>query len=181
MMATQIQTDPSDQLTGTLRAIRGSLEQAVEEPISTYRSTTRLVGGLRTETEVGSNVVTTDQAAPLGEDSGPSPVELVLAALGACQEVVYGVHARLLGIPLESVTVAVEAEIDLRGFFGAAEVPVGFRRVTYTADIRSSASPEQIARLVEVADAHCPVSAILREPVPVESGYVLNGLTPGAV
>jgi uncharacterized OsmC-like protein len=117
----------------------------------------------------------------LGEDSGPSPVELVLAALGACQEVVYGVHARLLGIPLESVTVAVEAEIDLRGFFGAAEVPVGFRRVTYTADIRSSASPEQIARLVEVADAHCPVSAILREPVPVESGYVLNGLTPGAV
>lgn len=73
-----------------------------------------------TETEVGSNVVTTDQAAPLGEDSGPSPVELVLAALGACQEVVYGVHARLLGIPLEPVTVAVEAEIDLRGFFGGS-------------------------------------------------------------
>ena len=153
----------------------------MEAPISTYRLTTRLVGGLRTETEVGSNVVSTDRAAPLGGDTGPSPVELVLAALGACQEVVYGVHARLLGIPLESVTVAVEATIDLRGFLGAAKVPVGFRRVTYIADIRSSASPEQIARLVEIADAHCPVSAILREPVPVESGYVLNGLTPGDV
>ena len=178
-MVTQLQIDPSDQLTETLRTIHGSLERAGEGPISTYRSSTRLMGELRTETEVGSNVVTTDQAAPLGEDTGPSPVELVLAALGACQEVVYGVHARLLGIPLESVTVAVQAEIDLRGFFGAAEVPVGFRRVTYTADIRSSASPEQIAQLVEVADAHCPVSAILREPVPVESGYVLNGQGPG--
>ena len=175
-MATQVQTDL---LTATLRTICGTLEQAVEAPISTYRATTRLVDGLRSETEVGSHAVTSDQAAPLGEDAGPSPVELVLAALGACQEVVYGVHARLLGIPLEAVTVKVEAELDPRGFFGAAEVPVGFRRVTYIADIRSSAPPEQIARLVEIADARCPVSAILREPVPVESGYLLNGQVPG--
>lgn len=175
-MATQVQTD---RLTETLRTIRGTLEQAVEGPISTYRATTRLVGGLRSETEVGSHSVTSDQAAPLGEDAGPSPVELVLAGLGACQEVVYGVHARLLGIPLESVTVAVEADLDPRGFFGAAEVPVGFRRVAYTADSRSSAPPEQIARLVQIVDARCPVSAILREPVPVESGYVVNGQAPG--
>ena len=174
-MATQVQTD---RLTETVRGVRATLEQAREAPIATYRATTRSTGGLSSETEVGRHLVTSDQTAPLGGDAGPTPVELVLAGLGACQEIVYGVHARLLGIPLESVTVEVAAELDPRGFFGAAAVPVGFSRLTYTADIRSSAPPEQIARLVEVVSARCPVSAVLREPVPVESGYLLNGEAP---
>lgn len=168
----------ADQLTETVQTVRDALERAVEAPMATYRTTTRLVEGLRSETTIGTHRVTTDQTAPLGEAAGPSPVELVLAGLGACQEVVYGVHARLLGIPLETVTVEIEAALDPRGFFGAAEVPVGFRQITYTADIRSSAPPEQIARLVEVVEAHCPVSAMLREPMRVEGDYLLNGQKP---
>ncbi|MGI8477968.1 MAG: OsmC family protein [Thermomicrobiales bacterium] len=176
-MATQMLTD---RLTETVRAVRGALEEATETPTNVYRTTTRMGEGLRSETEAGSHTVTADQTAPLGGDAGPSPVELVLAGLGSCQEIVYAVHARLLGIPLDSVTVAVEADLDPRGFFGAAQVPVGFRKVSYTADIRSSASPEQIARLVETVDALCPVTAILRDPVPVQGGYTLNGQAPGA-
>ena len=35
---------------------------------------------------------------------GPNPVEIVLAALGTCQEITYRAYATALGIPLERVS-----------------------------------------------------------------------------
>ena len=66
-----------------------------------------------------------------GTDAGPTPVELVLAALGTCQEIVYATYARVLGIPLDGVAVSAEGRLDLRGFFGVADVPAGFQDVSF--------------------------------------------------
>ena len=90
-----------------------------------------------------------------GTDIGPTPVELVLTALGTCQEIVYATYARVLGIPLDGVDVTAEGRVDLRGFFGVADVPAGFQDVTFTVDISSPAPAEDIARLVETVNAHC--------------------------
>ena len=47
--------------------------------------------------------------------------------------------------------------------------------VTFTVDITSPASAEDIARLVETVNAHCPVLDILQQPVPVHGDVRLNG------
>ena len=65
--------------------------------------------------------------------------------------------------------------LDLRGFFGVADVPAGFQDVTFTVDISSPASAAEIAQLVEMVNAHCPVLDILKQPVTVQSEARLNG------
>jgi putative redox protein len=81
----------------------------------------------------------------------------------------------VLGIPLDGVDVTAEGRVDLRGFFGVADVPAGFQDVTFTVDISSPAPAEDIARLVETVNAHCPVLDILTQPVSVRGEPRLNG------
>ena len=119
-----------------------------------------------------SDVPPTDRrrtTEPRGTDTGPNPVELVLAALGTCQEITYRAYATALGIPLESVSVKLEGSLDLRGFFAVKDgVRAGFNEVRGVVELKSSAPAADLAKLKEVVDAHCPVLDILRAPVPVD-------------
>jgi uncharacterized OsmC-like protein len=95
-------------------------------------------------------------------------VELVLAALGACQEITYRLYAEALGIPLNHVAVKVEGRLDLRGFFAVEDgVRPGFRDIRATVDIDSPASAAEIERLKAEVDRHCPVLDILRNVTPI--------------
>ena len=44
-------------------------------------------------------------------------MEILLAALGSCQEITYKAYAQAMKIPLDSVSLKLDGEIDLRGFF----------------------------------------------------------------
>lgn len=172
-MVAAVQTD---ELAEAIRAIRTELSQATEPPIATFVVDTRLETGFQTTAQIRQFSLTVDEPNTLGgSDQGPTPVELVLAALGTCQEIVYATYARVLGIPLQRLSVRVEGNLDPRGFFGAADVPAGFREVSFAVDIESPASPEAVARLIAMVNAHCPVLDILRQPVPVTGSYILNG------
>jgi uncharacterized OsmC-like protein len=102
-------------------------------------------------------------------DTGPNPVEFVLAALATCQEITYRAYATALGIPLESVSVTLEGSLDLRGFFAVKDgVRAGFNDVRGVVNLKSSAPDAELAKLKDVVDGHCPVLDILRAPVPVD-------------
>ena len=91
-----------------------------------------------------------------------------LAALATCQEITYRLHAAALGIPLRDVSVKLEGDIDLRGFFGVNEgVRPGFTEIRGSVRFDSSATPQQLERLKEVVDAHCPVLDLFRNSTPV--------------
>ena len=173
-MATQLQ---ADRLAEAIDAVRTELGQATEAPLATFAADTVLVDGFRTEARVRQFTMTVDEPESLGgSDQGPTPVEQVLAALGTCQEIVYATYARVLGIPIDALAVRAEGVLDPRGFFGVAAVPVGFQEVSFAVDIQSPAASEDIARLVETVNEHCPVLDILRQPVPVAGRYAHNGL-----
>ncbi len=172
-MAIQLLTD---QLATTIDAVRADLGQSTEAPIVTFAADSSLVDGYRTEVRIREFGLTVDEPPTIGGgDTGPTPVELVLAALGTCQEIVYATYARVLGIPLDGVTVRAEGRLDLRGFFGVGEVPAGFQDVSFEVDVDSPAAPEEVARLVGIVNAHCPVLDILRQPVTVAGTYRQNG------
>src|SRR5437868_7218982 len=62
--------------------------------------------GFRQEIFAGSHRLAADEpAAAGGTDTGPSPYDLLLAALGACTSMTLGMYARRKGWPLEDVTV----------------------------------------------------------------------------
>jgi uncharacterized OsmC-like protein len=100
-----------------------------------------------------------------GEDSGPNPVEAVLAALGSCQAIVYRAYASALGLRLDRVEVDARGKLDLRGFLGLAAVPPGYDDVSFHVRIESPEPLEKIQELARLVDEHCPVLDILRRPV----------------
>lgn len=165
----------TDRLAEAVRQVREELSQVPEPPLATFVADTRLVQDFETTAQIREFPLTIDEPERLGgTNQGPTPVELVLAALGACQEIVYATYARVLGIPIDGVSVRVEGVLDPRGFFGVAEVPAGFQHVTYVVDIQSPAPVEDVQRLIATVNAHCPVLDILRQPVPVSGVYALN-------
>jgi putative redox protein len=137
---------------------------------ATFSVDSRQVEGLRSETKIRQFNVTVDEPPNLGgTDTGPNPVEFVLAALATCQEITYRAYATALGIPLESVSVTLEGSLDLRGFFAVKDgVRAGFNDVRGVVNLKSSAPDAELAKLKDVVDAHCPVLDILRAPVPVD-------------
>jgi len=151
-------------------ATQADLRANPDHALATLSADSRQVEGLRSETKIRQFSLTIDEPPTLGgTDTGPNPVELVLAALATCQEITYRAYATALGIPLESVSVNLEGSLDLRGFFAVKDgVRSGFNDVRGVVNLKSSASASELAKLKDVVDAQCPVLDILREPVPVD-------------
>jgi len=66
-----------------------------------------------------------------GEDTWLcNPVELILAALSTCQEIVYAAYASVLDIPLDSVKVNVKGYLDLQELLSLDEsVSPGYQEI----------------------------------------------------
>ena len=149
---------------------QANLRERPDQAVAIFSADSRQIEGLGSETKIRQFSLVIDEPPSLGgADAGPNPVALAPAALAACPEITYRAYATALGVPLESVSVKLDGSLDLRGFFGVSEaVRPGFSAVRGTVTLKSAASPEALARLKQVADAHCPVLDILRAPVPVE-------------
>ena len=144
--------------------------QEPEKAKAVFRSTSHLVDGLKCEVRSGDHSMTIDEPEVLGgTNQGPNPVEVVLSALGACQEITYRLYADKLEIPVTGVEVEVLGEIDLCGFFAVDDnVRPGYTDITANVKIESTASDEDIQRLIEAVDAHCPVLDIVSNSTPVK-------------
>ena len=159
-------TDLKTLISDTQTAFRTDPEKAK----ATFTSVSGLIQGFQTKAKLRDHEITIDEPEALGgTDTGPNPVELVLAALGTCQEITYRAYATALDIPLEDVRVELEGDIDLRGFFAVDDtVRPGYTGIRGTVHLTSSATEEQLATLRQVVNGHCPVLDILTQPVPTE-------------
>lgn len=106
-----------------------------------------------------------------GTDTGPNPVEMLLAALGGCQEIVYRAYAAVMGLKIEKIEVHAKGYLDLRGLLNLADVPSGFSQVSFTTKIISDEPEEKLKQLAEMVEKHCPVMDTLMREIAV-SGKV---------
>jgi putative redox protein len=129
-------------------------------------------GGFRSTVKIRDFTLTIDQPKGFGgTNMGPKPSEVVLAALAACQETTWRLHADALDIPLHSIAVELDGLQDLRGFLAVDDTRAGFQRIAGTVTVESPASDADIERLKRVVDQHCPVLDDLRTPVTVELAW----------
>ena len=130
----------------------------------------RLVEAFRSHVKVRDFEVIVDQPANMeSTDRGPRPSEYVLAALAACHEVTYRLYADAMGISLDSVAVKVTGVSDAKGFFSVdEETPAGFSEIYGSIAIESDASDDDIERLRQVVNRHCPVLDDITRPVSVD-------------
>ena len=75
-----------------------------------------LVGVTEVDIRTGAHSFKVDEPASVGgANVAANPVQYALASLGACQAITYRIWAAQLGIDLDTVTVRVEGDLDLRG------------------------------------------------------------------
>ena len=107
-------------------------------------------GRFAQDIEVGGHTVRADEETDKGgDDSGPAPHELLLAALGSCTAMTLKVYAERKAWPLRDVRVTVNGESTPAGF-------VITRRLILDGDLDAG----QRQRLLEIADK-CPVHKTL--------------------
>jgi hypothetical protein len=103
------------------------------------------------------------------------PVLRVLQALAQCHEQTYRLYAEALGIPLQGVQVRLQAAMDLRGLYAAADrIRAGLSNLQATVEISSPADIYEIERLRVTVERHAPVLDIVRNPTPVRVELVLT-------
>jgi putative redox protein len=116
--------------------------------------------------EPGHLLVTDEPVEAGGEDAGPDPYTLLLAALGTCISMTVKLYARRKGWPLESVIVRLRQNRihakDCEECMGASE---GYaHRIERSLTFEGNLSDEQRARLREIAHK-CPVHKTLTSEI----------------
>jgi len=118
-------------------------------------------GKFRQAVRVGPHLIASDEpAASGGDDAGPAPHELLLAALGSCTSMMIKMYADRKGWPLKSVEARVSAEREDDVF-----------RIRRQILLEGELDSEKRARLLEIANK-CPVHKTLSGTIRIESAIV---------
>ena len=103
-----------------------------------------------------------------GGGAGPTPYDLLLAALGTCTSMTVGLYARKHGWPLTDVTVRLTHErVHEVDCAECVDHPRHLDRITLVLELNGALTDEQRARLRQIA-ARCPVHKTLTSNIAIE-------------
>ena len=139
---------------------RKAQEVAVRPSAGQGTATTRvtLKPGLECDIEDGAWKLTAGIGEKMGgTNAGPDPRILGRGALGSCLAIGYGMWAARLGVPIDALTVEVQADYDGRGELGVADdVSPGYVQVRYRVIVTTPAPEVDVQRVLDTADKYSP-------------------------
>jgi len=131
---------------------------------------------LRQSVRMGAHSLTVDEPVEAGgEDAGPNPYELLLAALGACTSMTLLLYARRKEWPLEHVEVRLDHQrIHARDCADCEQREGYLDHVDKEIIVTGPLTAEQVTRLGEIAEM-CPVNRTLHQTVHTTLAIRLSG------
>lgn len=105
----------------------------------------------------------------LGENTGPTAVETLLAALGSCITGTYAAHATARGVRIEELELELESEIDLNGFLQLQPTRAGLAGVTARLRVKADADEAVLQELLDVTRQASPVYDSVANPVSIDA------------
>jgi uncharacterized OsmC-like protein len=121
----------------------------------------------------GSHLLTADEPiAAGGTNSGPTPYDLLLAALGACTSMTVGMYARRKNWPLQGVVVRLRHARIHAEDCATCETKEGFLdRIECELELAGELSTEQRSKLLEISEK-CPVHRTLQSRIEIRSSLL---------
>lgn len=110
-------------------------------------------GRLAQRITAGHHELTADEPRPAGEDTGPTPYDLLRAALGSCTSMTLRMFADRSEYPLDGVTVALRHSRIHAEDCADCESPTGLvDQIERDIQLDGDLTGEQRRRLLEIAD-----------------------------
>ena len=129
--------------------------------------------GFAQEVKVGSHELFADEPVSYGgTDTGPTPYDLWLAALGTCTSMTIGLYARKRQWPLENIIVSLRHSKIHAADCDNCETKEGkVDRIERDIHLTGSLTDEQRVKLIEIADK-CPVHQTLTSEINIKTRAV---------
>jgi putative redox protein len=126
--------------------------------------------GFVQEIVAGAHTLHSDEPASMGgTETGPTPYDLLLAALGSCTSMTLGMYARRKGWPLERVTVRLRHSREhARDCEICPEQDAQITVIDLELALEGALDDEQRNRLLEIAN-RCPVHRTLKSRIDIHS------------
>jgi len=117
--------------------------------------------------------LTTDEPQEvLGSDTGISPAETLISALGACLTVGYAANAAAMGINLDELSFEITGNGSLEGFMNIRNKRAGLSDLKIKTFVKSDAPAEKLAELHNYVNEHSPIWDTICNPVSISSEIV---------
>jgi uncharacterized OsmC-like protein len=117
----------------------------------------------------GHRLASDEPVSAGGTDTGPTPYDLLLAALGSCTSMTAGLYARRKGWPLQSVTVRLSHSRIHAEDCANCETEEGMLdRIDVSIELEGPLTEEQRTRLLEITEK-CPIHRTLVSEIQIVS------------
>src|SRR5947199_4092965 len=129
--------------------------------------------GFAQQIQLGAHQVSADEPVESGgTDTGPTPYDLLLAALGSCTSMTIGLYARKRSWPLENIIVSLRHSKIHATDCEECETKEGkIDRIELDIQLSGSLTDEQRAKLIEIA-GKCPVHQTLTSEINIKTRVV---------
>ena len=126
--------------------------------------------GFAQEIAAGRHSLTADEPISVGgTDTGPTPYDFLLTAIGSCTSMTLAMYARRKRWPLEAVTVRLRhAKIHAADCEACETKDARIDRIERDIELTGVLSEDQRARLLEIAN-QCPVHRTLTSEIHIQT------------
>ena len=169
-MSTALTTTINDVNINAVASLAEKIQQEPNVAETKWSAQVQWKGGFRSEAKIRdfAAVVSDEPDALGGTDTGPNPVEQLLAALGNCLAVGYAANATAAGITINALDIELEGNLDLHTFLGLSEGNAGYSDIPVNVNIDSDASSEALQVLHDKVVNTSPVGHTMSRAVPVK-------------
>ena len=129
------------------------------------KAASKLRDGARTSVRMRGFTIHMDEPRDAGgDDSAPTPTEMLAGSLGSCMAITAKMYAERKGWPLEGVDVAIEIVRFLASDYPSAAGQTGYvHEIREDVTLHGPLDDQQRSRLLQIAQ-RCPVSRALGTP-----------------
>jgi len=157
----------SERISSAFNRIVQTLNRRPSFGMGTAVSRTTVTDGLTCTVRERDWSFTVDMSKEMGgKAAGPTPGAYGRAALGSCLAIGYMMRASTMGIPIQSLSVEIQADFDGGALFGTSPEAVtpGYSEVRYIISVETEAEEYRVMELLDEADRHSPYLNVFSSP-----------------